>query len=161
MDLREWFEHIGWTVSDNEFECWIWNGKKRTVRGAELPYGKVQRMINYVVVEDDYAHRVAYRLYVGEIPDGMHVRHRVCDNPPCVRPDHLALGSQADNMADKVERGRQLRGEDIHNAKLKRSDIPVIKRRLADGDTQSSIAADYGVVPSLISQINTGKIWKD
>lgn len=93
LTLWERIQHFGWTVVG---DCWEWNGS-RTDRG----YGTLRYGHEFIVP------RHMYRLFVGEIPEGMFVRHK-CDNPPCCRPDHLELGSQADNMRDKTERLRDL-----------------------------------------------------
>lgn len=74
--------------------CWAWDGVTND-RG----YGQVDKR---------YAHRVAYELFIGPIPDGLNVLHR-CDNPPCSNPEHLFVGTQADNVADAKAKGR-LRG---------------------------------------------------
>lgn len=76
--------------------CWNWTAAKICGYGAFSALGE-QR-----------AHRVAYRLFVGEIPEGLYVLHK-CDNPKCIRPDHLFLGTQQDNVDDKVAKGRQSR----------------------------------------------------
>src|ERR1043166_7633701 len=75
--------------------CWIWQGAKTT-----LGYGQV--CINYKLI---YAHRLVWELTVGPIPKGMNVLHR-CDNPPCVNPLHLFLGTQMDNVLDCRKKGR-------------------------------------------------------
>lgn len=93
-----------------------------------------------------YAHRVAWMFVNGPIPEGegYHgtcVLHR-CDNRACVRPDHLFLGSQADNMQDRNEKGRQPRGEANGRAKLTKEQIYAIR---ADTRLLREIAADYGI----------------
>ena len=75
-------------------ECWPWQGA--TIRG----YGHSHA--NYVHY---YAHRRSYEMHHGPIPEGMVVRHR-CDNPPCVNPAHLQVGTQVDNINDMIDRGR-------------------------------------------------------
>lgn len=110
------------------------------------------------------AHRASWILHFGTIPIDMNVLHR-CDTPPCFRPDHLFLGTYADNVADMIAKGRNA-GPPIHcgsdnvNAVLRPADIPIIRKRLAVGDTQQAIADDFGVDQTSISSIKSGRTWK-
>jgi hypothetical protein len=104
------------------------------------------------------AHRVAWELVNGPIPEGMCVLHR-CDNPPCCRVEHLFLGSQALNMADMNAKGRQPKGSDNGRAKLTEADIPEIRGLLAEGVVQREIGRRYGVASSQISNIKAGHRW--
>lgn len=110
----------------------------------------------------DLAHRMAWAEANGPIPPGMLVCHR-CDNPPCCRPDHLFLGTPADNMADMVAKGRGRaqfgRGEEHPSAKLNADLVREIRGRLANGETQQSIADAYGVTLTAISAIALGRNW--
>jgi hypothetical protein len=106
------------------------------------------------------AHRIAWELFVGKIPEGLGVLHR-CDNPACVNPEHLFLGTQADNMWDMSRKGRwgirQLpKGRDHHrwNAKLTDEDVLTIRK---DARPHTAIAKEYGVDPATISNVKTGK----
>jgi len=80
---------------DKSGDCWKWTGPLSDGGYGKFSCGQVKRR----------AHRVAYEMYVGPIPDGMHVLHR-CDNPPCVNPTHLFLGTHLDNMRDMEAKGR-------------------------------------------------------
>ena len=108
------------------------------------------------------AYRVAYRLWKGEIPEGLCVRH-TCDNPMCVNPEHLVLGTHQDNMRDMAERGRQhvpkpnSRGEKHHNAKLTEEKVREI---LLSNETRNAIATRMGVSPSTVKAIRNGRLWK-
>lgn len=83
--------------------CWPWNAGT-----DDDGYGKFAVGLGGHRQRHIRAHRFAYETFVGLIPDGMVVCHR-CDNPPCVRPDHLFLGTPLDNNADKVSKGRHAR----------------------------------------------------
>jgi hypothetical protein len=102
------------------------------------------------------AHRVAFELIKGVIPRGMHVLHR-CDNPSCVNPLHLFLGTHADNMDDRQSKGRQPHGESMHWAKLSNHKVQEI--RGVGGKTQYEIADMFGVHQSTVSRILRRKNW--
>ena len=106
------------------------------------------------------AHRVAYRLYVGEIPDGLCVCHK-CDNRKCVNPDHLFLGTQADNMRDRNSKGRQFDNSGEKNGRSKLSDAQAIEiiSRCRAGETQGRLAKEFGVTPPAISYVVCHSTW--
>ena len=143
---------------DGRTGCWNWTGTKiRKGYGKFFVNGKFRR-----------AHRASYELHCGPIPDGMFVCHR-CDNPACVNPDHLFLGTHAENMADMTAKGRNRlgsrgdanapfkRGADNPAAKLTQEDALAI--RSAVGVTGVALAAKYGVSPRQIFRIRDGKKW--
>lgn len=107
------------------------------------------------------AHRVSYQLFIGAIPPGMSVLHR-CDNRCCVNPDHLFLGTQADNMADMVKKGRssKKKGEDHPAAKVDEKTAIHIFEKAKDGRlSQRKIAAMFCVSQALVSSILNRKRW--
>jgi hypothetical protein len=105
------------------------------------------------------AHRAAYILYKSPIPKGLHVLH-TCDNRKCVNPDHLFLGSNADNIADKVSKNRQYRpfGTKSPKAKLNQESVAEI-RRLKGIDRYLDIAKRFNVSPSHIHKIWRNEFW--
>ena len=129
-----------------ESGCWIWT-KGLNTNG----YGK----LSFMGVTTQ-AHRLSYELHSGQIPEGHNVLHR-CDVRCCVNPDHLFLGSQADNIKDMVEKGRKMCGENYKTAKLTNADAAAI---LNDERPNSVIAKQYGVSRVLVSDIKAGKRWK-
>ena len=110
-------------------ECWPW-------LGSFLPSGYGAFWLGHNNVT---AHRASYMLLVGQIPDGLMVRH-ACDHKWCVNPAHLSVGTHADNMADKVERTRQARGESHGMAKWTDDMVARIKQAHAMGRRQASLA---------------------
>lgn len=127
--------------------CWIWRGGKNGYGyGIFLLPGEIPVR----------AHRYAYERVHGPIPDGMIVMHS-CDNPPCVNPAHLSLGTRDDNNQDKKWKGRHPHGDAHHWTKLSEQQVQEIRGLLAAGTKQKDIAAMYGADQSTISNIRTGK----
>lgn len=136
-------------------ECWEFFGAQK-VEG----YGRVFHDGKLIL-----AHRLSYCLCNGLNLETFKksrllVRH-TCDNPPCCNPRHLLAGTPAQNVADKMARGRANapRGSAMSNALLTESDIPIIRQRLADGDRRRDVAADYGVSLSTIDTVKSRRTW--
>jgi hypothetical protein len=108
------------------------------------------------------AHRAAWIAEHGAIPDGQHVLHR-CDNRRCIEPTHLFLGSNADNVADKVAKGRQFRpdyvGSKNNMAKLDEEKVRVIRRLAKQGLSNRRIAESFAVSIMTISMIRNHRTW--
>ena len=107
------------------------------------------------------AHRVAYMIFVGPVPGGMHVLHK-CDNPSCVNPNHLFVGTNDDNVADRVSKGRSavMVGHKNPRAKLTENDVRNIRQMLKyKVKSRSQIAKDYNVSYSTISHIDRRILW--
>ena len=103
------------------------------------------------------AHRVSYELFKGPIPAGLHILHR-CDTPACVNPAHLRAGTVKENMAEREARGRRdVRGEQIGTSKLTAQQVAEIKSQARV--SQKVLAERYGVKPTHIWRIRTGKSW--
>ena len=109
------------------------------------------------------AHRAAWFLLVGDIPEGQCVLHH-CDNIKCVNPDHLFLGSQYDNIQDMVSKGRHKwrSGEDHNRAKLTKKEVEEIRNRYKKGScSQTELAREYEVSQQLVSRIVVNEIWRE
>ena len=106
------------------------------------------------------AHRLAWEIAHGPIPAGLFVCHR-CDNPPCVRPDHLFLGTALDNAADCVSKGRHVYGERHPKSRLSALDVVAIRAKYRRGIYGTiRLASEFGVHRKVIFDIVHGKIWK-
>ena len=143
-----------WVDVGEPDQCWPSRG---CLRGAS---GHVNFQANG---KGNYAHRVAWELTHGPVPDGLHVLHH-CDNPPCCNPAHLFLGTHADNMADMAAKGRYRvipqPGERNPQAKLTEPEVVTIRRRYAAGGiSQAALAREYGVSPALVGMIVRRQIW--
>lgn len=106
------------------------------------------------------AHRYAFMLAIGEIPEGQYVCHQ-CDNPACCNPEHLFLGTQSENMADMKAKGRQhdRMGSKNSCAKLTERDVRYIRKACAAGAKQADMARKYNVSQVNISLIVLRKKW--
>lgn len=111
----------------------------------------------YAQIKGDYAHRYSYKECIGEIPEGMVVRH-TCDNPLCINPKHLILGTHNDNVQDRVSRGRSAKGTFHGRAKLTESLVSEIKKSTLP---YTKLATLFGVSLRCIQKIKNGETWKD
>jgi hypothetical protein len=129
--------------------CWLWTGARH-----RDGYGRV-----WVHRREFYmAHRFAYELWVQKIPDGLQVLHR-CDVRNCVRPEHLFLGTNADNVADRVAKGRSSRGEHRPQAKLTESDVNEMRRLHSMGASTRKLARQFHLATSNVWRIVNGQSW--
>jgi hypothetical protein len=128
------------TKIDADTGCWNWTASKCGKGYGQFKLDGKMRL----------AHRVSYEMHTGPIPVGMSVCHQ-CDNKACINPSHFFLGTNLDNVADKVAKGRQTRH------KLTEADVLAI--RAANGVSQKELAAQFGVSNGLISGIRTRKVW--
>ena len=146
LEERFW-EKVGKRGPD---DCWEWAGSKQSHGYGQINAGGRGRILS--------AHRVSWELANGPIPIGMCVLH-YCDNPGCVNPAHLFLGTQEDNIQDRAKKGRNARGAGIGISKLDKQDIGEIRVMLSRGISRSVISKKYGVTRRTIGDINAGKTW--
>lgn len=125
-------------------DCWIWQGSK-----GKQGYGNVGIRVARGVSKTVLAHRCSYQAFVGEIADGMCVLHR-CDNPSCINPDHLFLGTNKDNVDDKVGKGRTYE-------KLSDAQVLEIRTRYVRGNGRI-LAKEFNVCPMTISLVVRGRL---
>lgn len=134
-------------------DCWVWT-KSVDNRG----YGKLSSRRGKGG-SPERAHRVSWELHFGTIPQDKEVCHR-CDNPRCVNPNHLFLGTHRDNMDDAVAKHRMAHGSNHCCAKLSEQDVVEIRALRHDGVAQRTIARMFGVTHSAIEKIDNGQNWK-
>lgn len=131
-------------------DCWSWTGNRPGGLYGHFSVGTDKTV---------KAHRWIYQHVYGKIPNGLIVRHK-CDNPPCVNPLHLEVGTHKDNQQDKIKRGRgaDRRGTKHPLAKLKDDDVREIRRLAACKVTQAELAERFGVrrgqIGKIIQRIN-------
>lgn len=144
MNQRERF----WAKVEKTDGCWIWGGYLVREYGQHRLGGIKQP-----------AHRCAWVLANGPIPKSRLVLHR-CDNPLCVRPAHLFLGTQLDNMRDKVAKGRQANGARNGNARLTANHVRVIRHLRANTTlTRREVAGLFLIDPTTVAQIERRRTW--
>jgi hypothetical protein len=147
-----------WSFVRKSAGCWEWTGGT-----IGLGYGGF-----WLSGRQVRAHRLSFQMHGGYIPAGQFVLHR-CDNPPCVRPDHLYAGDHATNMRDRMERGRTARGDRmphprVHGsahprAKLTEADVAVIRAEYRPG-RGGDLMRRYGVSQASLWAVVHGKSWK-
>jgi hypothetical protein len=141
-----------WSRVNKTATCWLWTGSIRNQFG----YGRIRA--NNVTWP---THRLSWVLANGPIPDGLWVLHR-CDNPRCVRPDHLFLGTPKDNSQDRDAKGRHrvVRGERQGSSKLTVNQVREIRTLYATGSVSyRSLAQQFDVSVTTIGFIITRKRW--
>lgn len=137
-------------VSTTDDTCWIWTGQL-----SERGYG-----VFWLDGKSRRAHRVAWEIHRGPIPDELLVRHLVCDNPPCVNHDHLAVGTNLDNSTDMVLHGRSLRTTQNPRTKLTEEMVMEARERHRRGAAMLPMAREYGVTDRTLADAVYGKTWK-
>lgn len=166
ISLTDGLIHRFWAKVDagrHAERCWTWKGAStRAGYGVIAAGGRGQA--------NHYAHRVAYAIATGQDPAGFAVCHR-CDNPRCVNPTHLFLGTMADNVADMIAKGRHagppkdkgvrfLPGEKNASHKLSAAHVRAILARAKAGESSRKLGVAFGVTDSLVRQIVRRELWR-
>jgi hypothetical protein len=140
-----------WSYVNKTHTCWLWTGNK-----DKNGYGKI-----YFLNKHMRSHRLSYKLFNGNFDEKLLVLHS-CDNPSCVRPDHLFLGTNKDNMKDKVNKNRQAKGNSCGKSFLTEKQVLDIKEQLKNYQRgmYTSLSKEYKVRKSTIISIANGRTWK-
>ena len=149
-----------WAKVTKSDGCWLWTGSLNN-----HGYGQIWRGDGPGTSRLLMAHRAVWTLENGPIPDGMYLCHS-CDNPQCVRPSHMFLGTQTDNMRDCLSKGRMKfaaprLGPANHNAKLTWESVRHIRREYALGTNLSTLSRTFGMARSTLREIVTGRRWPE
>ncbi len=148
-EIRFW-RHVTFCANSG---CWFWTGAVQRKNYGHMGLGG--RGAGNVI-----ASRFSYQLHYGLIPDGLFVCHH-CDQPLCVNPDHLFIGTNADNMSDCSKKGRakgpSFKGSEHPSAKLTDDAVRDIRTSALTG---VALAKKYGVRPTLISEVRRHRIWR-
>ena len=155
MKARPWEQRLQSKIEIRDpGECWLWTGH------VDLDgYGVL--VLVWRPKQEIKAHRAAYMLWSGAIPDGMCVCH-ACDVRLCCNPAHLFLGSRADNNRDRDQKGRNsaLSGESHRSAKLNWKKVAEIRQRRTNGEGVTALAKDYGVAYQVIQAVVARRTWR-
>jgi len=135
-------------------ECWEWT------RANNKGYGSIWDNDKNRMEE---AHRVSWEIHRGPVPEGVCVLHN-CDNPPCVNPNHLFLGTKSDNSKDMYSKGRHnvayLKGEQHPMSKLTTADVLALRARREAGASKHELAAEFLITPDTAWEIYTRRTWR-
>ena len=150
--LKRSIEDRFWAkVAKRENGCWEWTGALNDTGYGVIGLGRREWGL-------ERAHRLSYMMHKGPIPEGKFVCHS-CDNPSCVNPDHLFLGSCAENISDMVQKGRNAHGECSY-AKLTHAQVNEIRAIYAAGGiSQRALGERYGISRSMVGLITRGERW--
>lgn len=148
MSVYEPLEKRFWRKVEKTDSCWLWTGAK-----FENGYGAI--WTNPITQR---AHRISWELNRGKIPPGLIVCHH-CDNPPCVRPDHLFLGTLSDNRRDMVEKKRGLVGALNSNSVLTEEQVLKLRELNGKSFSISLLTSEYGVSKNTIRRAISGETW--
>lgn len=151
---KTWQERF-WKMVQKTEGCWIWSGSRH-----EDGYGLMRSEKGLTTV----ASRLSYLIHFGNFDKKLYVLHR-CDNPSCVRPDHLFLGTQRDNVHDMWAKGRaNVKGAGPgslhHRHKLNEVQVIEIRKRFSEGESRSSLAEKFNVSTSSICLMVNRKTWR-
>lgn len=151
--LSETFPKRFWSKVQKTDSCWIWLGSLDHATYGWIAKGSRKSGIMK-------AHRASWILHIGPIPDEMFILHH-CDNPTCVNPHHLWIGTKRDNFRDAVEKKRFAIGEQNNMAKLTEKHVLEIRNAYSEGGlTQQDIADVYGVTRGCIKAVVNRTNWK-
>lgn len=135
-------------------ECWLWHGPTDGDEG----YGRLYLVGNKYI----YAHRLAYQIHHGSIPDGLDILHD-CDTRLCCNPHHLYAGTHAENMEDMKSRKRYVlpgfKGEEYSHAKLTTANVIEIRAMHQSGIPRKDIAQQFGINPGTVTKIVSRQRW--
>lgn len=152
-DINRFWSKVNRTTNDES--CWEWIAGKRR-RG----YGRFTITVDTNKDKGFVSTRVAYFIHTGVDPNEKCVLH-TCDNPSCVNPNHLFLGTNKDNTEDMMSKGRGIQplGSKCGRSKIKEEDVLKIRELVADGKKQNHVASLYGIDQSAVSNIIRGRNW--
>lgn len=141
-----------WSKVDKSGDCWEWTAHRKAAGYGQFVLFK-GRFVS--------AHTVSYALANGPIPAGKVICHH-CDNPPCVKPDHLFIGTQSDNAFDSIAKGRanRARGEAQGSARLTEEAVREIRAAKQAFGVQQALATQFGVSAHTIADIRARRKWR-
>lgn len=141
-----------WACVNKTAACWLWTGPVQ-----KNGYGQMSRSGRRGAA---WVHRVSYELAHGPIPAGLCVCHK-CDTPLCVRPDHLFLGTRADNLKDAMIKRRVAWGSRNSHAKLTADQVTEIHNQITRGVPKATVQRDYGISRSHLNAVLRGVFWRN
>lgn len=130
-------------------QCWLWTAYRN-----RHDYGRIRQGDGKMLL----AHVLSWKIQVGPV-EGLCVLH-ACDNPPCVRPDHLFLGTRADNSRDCVEKGRAARGAGNGQARLTEADVVLIRALRGAGTPYAELAERFSVAKATVKDVAERRTWR-